>query len=894
VRQPDPTAGSEWAGVPADVLEDVSDARLDLACHAALPVAVDTAFLHLLRVNFFLDVRALPFEAEADLLLSPVFRDIGDGLFEIEPGVRDRLLDRLRTRFSDDRAREIAHLLWQYVEGGGAWRGHPELEKAQQLTALHILAPEKAAVWLAESQAAAGSERSLSRDWFVAMRRQLERQPPPGRDTPAPGRLVANRYRLVEHGPTADGPSTAWRAVDERTGDDVAANEWPVPGRLPGPETSAWPDRAAQAVRRRARLPAHPQILHILRVAVEDGRLWVVTDPPPARSLGDVVRLGGPLDPSAAARLGLTVLDALAWAHRHDTPHGAVNPDTILIRDDGRAVLGGFDAAAVHALGDAPPAESPPGRPAEHEPATATSDLRGLGAALSYALAGRPAPADGIPATGPLHQVIARLMQAGLSPGLNLQEATRMLSTLVGSEALSADSRDRFMRPLREPSPPQQPSEPAQDEAPKGLRTPERPDRLYGGDPTPYFFLSYGRIPQHDPGEGDPDRWIVKFYRDLCQHVMQLTDASTAAEAGFMDREWRPGSNWPHRLANALATCRVFVPLYSHRYFASEQCGREWFAFSQRVRDHEARGGKHAEAIIPALWVPVPASTLPESARMIQFDHSTLGSRYAERGFYGLIKLRRYRADYEEAVYELARRIVVVAQHNAVDPARPADYESLHSAFGSPGRTRAGGGRFRVTVVAPDTTSLPDGRSPYHYGRTPLDWNPYRPDSQRPLAELAADIVSDLDYRADVGTLDDHGDLLADEPPTSPGVLLVDVWATVTPEYRDLLRRVAEIDNPWIQVMIPWNRLDAETAAAEPTLRRSLEEALHRKLEQGRPVSRTAVSGIPSLEQFGTDLPKMVLAAAREYYKRAPITPSFVSGKPDTWPALQGETPDRK
>jgi hypothetical protein len=54
-----------------------------------------------------------------------------------------------------------------------------------------------------------------------------------------------------------------------------------------------------------------------------------------------------------------------------------------------------------------------------------------------------------------------------------------------------------------------------------------------------------------------------------------------------MNRELRQGQGqgheWPWRLSNALATCSVFVPLYSRRYFKSEHCGKEWFAFHRHA-----------------------------------------------------------------------------------------------------------------------------------------------------------------------------------------------------------------------------------------------------------------------------------------------------------------------
>jgi hypothetical protein len=51
---------------------------LALACHAALPAALNAELVALLRGNFLLDPPdSLPYSAEADLLLSPLCRQIG-------------------------------------------------------------------------------------------------------------------------------------------------------------------------------------------------------------------------------------------------------------------------------------------------------------------------------------------------------------------------------------------------------------------------------------------------------------------------------------------------------------------------------------------------------------------------------------------------------------------------------------------------------------------------------------------------------------------------------------------------------------------------------------------------------------------------------------------------
>ena len=180
----------------------------------------------------------------------------------------------------------------------------------------------------------------------------------------------------------------------------------------------------------------------------------------------------------------------------------------------------------------------------------------------------------------------------------------------------------------------------------------------------------------------DPDFWVAKLYNDLCGHLFQISSLPLRERLGFMDRELRPGHKWPARLAGALATCRVFVPLYSPRYFLSENCGKEWSAFARRAADSSAGSADAVESIIPALWVPVRPEQLPEAARAIQYLAGDYGSTYATHGFYRLMRLSKYQDDYEDAVYELACRIRDVAESSPVALGPVADYDSLVSAFG--------------------------------------------------------------------------------------------------------------------------------------------------------------------------------------------------------------------
>jgi FxsC-like protein len=387
----------------------------------------------------------------------------------------------------------------------------------------------------------------------------------------------------------------------------------------------------------------------------------------------------------------------------------------------------------------------------------------------------------------------------------------------------------------------------------------------------PFFFLSYAHSPRDEHGNQDPDLWMTQLYDALCDHISQLTDLPPRAKPGFMDRELQAGREWPWRLSNALATCRVFVPLYSRRYFKSEHCGKEWFAFHRRALNHAAANGLgHVETIVPALWIPMRDGRFPEATRSVQFRPEDFGSLYAEHGFYGIMKVNRWRDAYDEAVYLLARRMVDAADASPVQPEQPVQYESLAPAFGGDGGTGPGDKLLRVTVVAPRLDELPDGRDPSYYGREARDWNPYRPDSVRSLVDHAGDLARSLSYTPDVGDVFQHeAKLLGSESPSGPEVLLIDPWAVLQLECREILRRLDLLDKPWVQVVVVWNRHDVQLQGEAEKVRSALEAALPRTLREGRATSALAVRGVPSLEDFGTVLPTVIAAASRQYLRSA-------------------------
>jgi FxsC-like protein len=396
------------------------------------------------------------------------------------------------------------------------------------------------------------------------------------------------------------------------------------------------------------------------------------------------------------------------------------------------------------------------------------------------------------------------------------------------------------------------------------------------GDNAPYFFLSYARTPRHDPADPDPDEDVAKFYNELCKYILNFCALPAGRRVGFIDHDLRPGNVWPWNLSQALATCRVFVPLYSQRFFTSANCGKEWWAFSLRVAHQAAREARPIEAIVPVIWTPVDLSLLPEAARSIQFNHRELGHLYASEGLFALSQLNGdavYNTAYRRAVMGLARRIVEIAERIQVETWQPRHYATLESAFGSALTSDPGGRRLRITIAAPPSDGLPDGRGGAAYGRSPLDWNPYLPDCRRPLAEHVSDLARNLGYETIVCDLNERdAAILSDDRSREPELLLVDPWATIHPECRRALARFNNAEQPWIQLMVPLNVKDEETANARMLLQDSVDKLFEAKLALGT-TARRALRSMPSLEDFSEALPRIVSEAVRQYLRYADAFP---------------------
>src|SRR4051812_12172461 len=221
-------------------------------------------------------------------------------------------------------------------------------------------------------------------------------------------RTLGGRYELSEE-VARGGMGGGWRAEDTLLGRSVAVKEmFPPAGTDSGERARA---RAAREARAAAALH-HPGIVTVYDMLEEDGASYIVMELLDAQSLHDEVAANGPLDEQRAIEVGRQIASALRAAHEHGITHRDVKPRNVLLLDDGRVKLADFGISSVKddpsltATGEvigSPAFMSP--EQAQGEPASARTDLWGLGATLYYAVEGAPPFGEG-EAISTLHAVV--------------------------------------------------------------------------------------------------------------------------------------------------------------------------------------------------------------------------------------------------------------------------------------------------------------------------------------------------------------------------------------------------------------------------------------------------------------------------------------------------------
>ncbi|WP_141206553.1 serine/threonine-protein kinase [Streptomyces griseorubiginosus] len=298
-------------------------------------------------------------------------------------------------------------------------------------------------------------------------------------------RLLAGRYRLggvLGRG----GMGTVWRAEDETLGRTVAVKELRFPASIDEDEKRRLITRTLREAKAIARI-RNTSAVTVYDVVDEDDRPWIVMELVEGKSLAEVIREDGLLEPKRAAEVGLAILDVLRSAHREGILHRDVKPSNVLISEDGRVVLTDFGIAQVE--GDpsitstgmlvGAPSYISPERARGHKPGPA-ADLWSLGGLLYAAVEGAP-PYDKGSAIATLTAVMTEPLEEPKNAG-PLKDVIYGLLSKDPAQRLD-DSRARAMLTavIHAPEPREAEPEPPSD-ATRVVPLPAQPEERAGGE----------------------------------------------------------------------------------------------------------------------------------------------------------------------------------------------------------------------------------------------------------------------------------------------------------------------------------------------------------------------------------------------------------------------------
>ncbi|MEW2283650.1 serine/threonine-protein kinase [Streptomyces sp. NPDC047841] len=302
-------------------------------------------------------------------------------------------------------------------------------------------------------------------------------------------RLLAGRYRLGDV-LGRGGMGTVWRAEDETLGRTVAVKELRFPSNIDEEEKRRLITRTLREAKAIARIRNNSAVT-VFDVVDEDDRPWIVMELVEGKSLAEVIREDGVLEPRRAAEVGLAVLDVLRSAHREGILHRDVKPSNVLIAEDGRVVLTDFGIAQVE--GDpsitstgmlvGAPSYISPERARGHKPGPA-ADLWSLGGLLYAAVEGTP-PYDKGSAIATLTAVMTESLEEPKNAG-PLRDVIYGLLTKDPAKRLDdAGARAMLNAVIRAPEPkPLDATQvvplPAQSGGPAGKRGEEGGEKLRG------------------------------------------------------------------------------------------------------------------------------------------------------------------------------------------------------------------------------------------------------------------------------------------------------------------------------------------------------------------------------------------------------------------------------
>lgn len=363
---------------------------------------------------------------------------------------------------------------------------------------------------------------------------------------------------------------------------------------------------------------------------------------------------------------------------------------------------------------------------------------------------------------------------------------------------------------------------------------------------TPWFFLSYART------DSNGHEHLKQFYLDLARELRRipgLPSDTPNSEVGFLDMAGiETGEHWAEKIASTLNTSRTLLCLYSLGYFNSSFCGKEFGVFRSRVDDYVEKSNPKIErppSILPVVWdsparLPKP---MPSAVKEIQYKHAEFGEMYANEGLYFIMKIDKYKSEYDEFLLRFAGRIFDAAQNDRLPPlAEPPAFEAFESAFhATPAseapvtatRNERGGPRVAQFVYVAGRNTEFDGvrQTVDSYGEEGPQWQPYYPEYDRPVGIISQGVATTEGLFYETFPVDK--DLLAKlrqaEDKNTIVIIVVDPWSIQVESYQKHMLEFDRKDFLNCGILIPWNEKDEETTVALSKLQTSVQKTFTRK-----------------------------------------------------------------
>lgn len=408
---------------------------------------------------------------------------------------------------------------------------------------------------------------------------------------------------------------------------------------------------------------------------------------------------------------------------------------------------------------------------------------------------------------------------------------------------------------------------------------------------SPYFFFSYAH--------GEDAEFFEKFYEDLRKEVAERTTLATA-DVGFRDTSGIGlGQPWGPELVHALRTCECFVPMLAPRLAVSSYCGKEWSVFRDRLRACAAAGPGHPTRLLPVLWRPLDQE-IPKVIRDTQYLHDEFGPAYAEKGLLTLLKLQRYKDEYQTFLQAFADTMVRAVKSVRLPPFNEElDMDSIPDAFclsqtpltaNVPAEPAMD--QILLVVAAGAESELRKIRQEVSaYGKSWVQWRPFpsrSPETAVAVAQgaLAGENLSTFPVPFDDKVVGQLKQILERETSAQGGifVILLDPWSIDVPPYETSMRWFDKQRFLGGAVLQVWPK-DEETRERTEDVRARVRGVIPALSATG---SSTSLFGVVAdRERFGQELVKIVAGIQGRILETWGDL-KVIGGKATTLPQLQG------